>query len=64
MKVESVDIVKAEYVVIDGKEYRRTSAEGWEELMGDSWEPMYFCEEHEMAYQEWKREHRVASVPE
>ena len=34
--------------------YRRMSADNWEVLMGESWEPQYPCEKLEEAYQEWK----------
>ena len=56
-------IETVEYTVIcvetDKKEfptYRRLSADSWENLMGESWEPAYFEEkELEAAYQEFLR---------
>jgi len=34
--------------------YRRYSADNWEVLMGELWEPLYSCEEAESAYQAFK----------
>ena len=46
---EIVDIKDGQWGV-----YRRHSADNWEVLMGESWEPLYSCEEAEEAYQAFK----------
>ena len=48
----------SEIIEVDGGDneiYRRYSADNWEVLMGESWEPLYNCEEAEAAYQNFKR---------
>lgn len=57
MKVERVCKVKSLYIEIDGENYQRYSSENWRVLIGDSWESLYFCDQHELAYQEWLNEH-------
>lgn len=47
----------SEIVEIDGLKwqvFRRYSADNWEVLMGEAWEPLYTCEEVEAAYQTFK----------
>jgi len=58
MKIISCEEYTYEYIITDASEYntfRRHSAEGWEQLLGDSWEPEYEPIELEAAYQEFKR---------
>jgi len=36
----------------DGKKYvRRYSMDNWEQLLGESWEPLYCCKEYEKEYE-------------
>lgn len=42
----------------DWPTYRRHSEDNWENLMGESWEPVYLCKEIEAAYQLYKKEKR------
>lgn len=53
MRVTQATQTLAEIVEVEGEEYptyRRSSAGDWEVLMGESWEPVFFCEELEAAY--------------
>lgn len=57
LQVTKVTPVTSEIIDIDGADwgtYRRHSADNWEVLMGESWEPLYSCEEAEAAYQAFK----------
>lgn len=57
MKVIDVFELKTEIVETDEKEcstYRRCGVGVWEVLMGESWEPHYYCSDIEEAYQEYK----------
>jgi len=57
MKVIKISDSKSEIVEVAEGEwttYRRYSADNWEILMGDSWEPEDCCEDIEEAYQEYK----------
>jgi len=59
MKIISVVESKSEIVEVDGEfyhTYRRHDANNWEILMGESWEPEYWCKEVEFAYQKYKAE--------
>lgn len=57
MKILSVTPIISFLVETDETElptYRRNCAEGWENLWGESWEPVYSSEQVlEQAYQEW-----------
>lgn len=56
MKVESSETRYYEYVVIDGQQYRRHSADWWEVVVGNDWEPEYdYDGKIEKAYQLWSR---------
>ena len=54
MQIERVYPVSSHIVEVSGNEfstYERCSADNWQVLMGESWEPVFFCEELEAAYQ-------------
>ena len=56
-KIISVTPMVSEFVETDGEpwgDYRRSSADSWEQRMGESWEPLYSCEELEAEYQRFK----------
>lgn len=58
MKILSAEEKKSVIVETDKKEfpwYRRNSEGSWENFMGESWEPVWWEEELEQAYQEWLR---------
>jgi hypothetical protein len=58
MKIKTVTSVQAEIVETDDSfypTYRRNSVDNWEQLMGESWEPVYDSDKLEKAYQEWKQ---------
>lgn len=58
LTVTSITEVTSEIVEIDDHDwgtYRRYSADNWEVLMGESWEPLYRSEEAEAAYQMFKK---------
>lgn len=39
----------------DWPQYRRSGADCWEQLMGESWEPVYDCAELEQQFQTMKK---------
>ena len=57
MKILNVQTpINCEIVVTNDREYpiyRRFSANHWENLMGNSWEEVYFTEHLEQAYQDY-----------
>ncbi len=59
MKILSVETDASEIVGTDQDEYptyRRHSSDNWENLMGESWEQHYHCEEIEEMYQGYRRD--------
>ena len=57
MEILKVSEHTVHYVETDLKEWpylRRNDPDNWEQAMGESWEPMYFCEEAEAAFQKWQ----------
>jgi hypothetical protein len=58
--MEVTDISEITYEEVEINEgpwttYRRYSSDNWEVSMGTSWEPYYFPEKVEAAYQRFKR---------
>lgn len=58
MKIINVKEIRMLQVETDLKEwptFRGQPNRGWEQLMGESWEPAYFKEDElDLAYAEWK----------
>jgi len=55
--VKFATITKIESHIIETKEktYQRYGPNGWDELMGESWESVYDCVELEEEFQRWMR---------
>jgi hypothetical protein len=54
MAIKDVSKIEGEQIETDHEEwpyFRRWSAYNWEQLMGESWESYYFCEDIETEYQ-------------
>ena len=51
MKIESVTVSRCYDIQAGGKFYRRWGPDAWEQQLGDSWEPLYFCEAIEAEFQ-------------
>lgn len=65
MKVARVEMSQTEYVETnerDSSGYRRNGPDDWEQLLGESWESAYPCNELEAAYQLFIEE-RKAPLP-
>lgn len=53
MKIVSTKKIYSEIIETDANEfptYRRNNSADWENLMGDSWEPVYCCDNLEAMY--------------
>lgn len=60
MKIKSVEM-ETSHIIDTGEEYyRRWGPNSWQELMGESWEPVYYDKEEtlEKLFQEYIRENR------
>ena len=67
MKILSAEHSISMLIETDSKEwpsFRRHSADSWENLIGESWEPVYsfYIEKLEEEYQTWLHKHKIAIV--
>jgi len=65
MRIGRVAQASFEYVDIIGDdvyEFKRHSPTYWEIRCGDCWEPLFYCEDVEKAYQEWDAEERAKAL--
>jgi hypothetical protein len=53
MKVLKAVPITLIFVEAEDGDYQRSGPEDWEKRYGESWEPLYRCEEIEAAYQEF-----------